>query len=243
MVFSLALILSLVAVPTGAGHGRPFELLFTRDEVAVWRRLDANTSLVDFRGQGVVAAPIDAVLAVLVDIERSEEWLVMCRENKLIEERRLGHNLSYNRTASPTALVSDRDAVVRAETQMQPQHRAVRYAFAGIDDPRRPPVAGVVRVPALEGFWHLTQLEPARTAVIYQVRADPGGAIPAWLANWGARDVPYRSIRSLQQRLRAGIDADLQRRVRDQLDWSGFNLTSTTGGWTGQASALHKRGT
>ena len=175
--------------------------------------------------RGVVAAPIDAVLAVLVDIESAGEWLVMCRESALIEARTLGHSISYNRTASPTAWVQDRDAVVQAETHMQPGHRSVRYAFQRTEHTLRPPVPGVVRVPALEGFWHLTQVDARRTSVIYQVRADAGGSLPPWLANFGARDVPYRSLRALQQQLGRRPLPQQLRAVRQNLDWRGFGLT------------------
>jgi len=42
---------------------------------------------------------------------------------------------------------------------------------------------GVVRISTCEGYWSLERLSPASTRVIYWLYTDPGGSIPAWIAN------------------------------------------------------------
>jgi len=40
-----------------------------------------------------------------------------------------------------------------------------------------------------------------KTSVTYQVHADPGGAIPVWLANATAVDTPYDTLKNLRDYL------------------------------------------
>jgi hypothetical protein len=64
-----------------------------------------------------------------------------------------------------------------------------------------PAEKGVVRVPFSEASWKVTT-ENNDLKIIYLLRVDPGGSIPAWVINMGIADGPYHSFNHLKERIR-----------------------------------------
>src|SRR5947209_373136 len=94
------------------GAAAPWENVSNQEGIAVWQRAQPGTALLEFRGRGVVEAPIDLLTAVLIDYEQARAWLEDCAESYAIERKAAGHAIVYNRTASHAPFVDDRDAVV-----------------------------------------------------------------------------------------------------------------------------------
>lgn len=195
---ALALLLVAGAARAGEGAWEP-----VRDEagIAVHRRKIDGASLHEFRGRGVVRAPLARVLGVIHDSAHRTEWMHKCVEARSVEEIGDGGQIAYNRTQAPWPL-SDRDVVLRGDTFFEQRERRVRLEFHSIDDPRVPPKKGVVRMPFLRGHWILTPTHDGRwTSVEYQVRADPGGALPDWVSNLVSEQLPFRTIANLREQV------------------------------------------
>ena len=56
-----------------------------------------------------------------------------------------------------------------------------------------------VRFPEIEGIFQITRLGNNEAEVVYQLVLDPGGYIPAWLANVLLRDAPYFTLERLRR--------------------------------------------
>ncbi len=68
---------------------------------------------------------------------------------------------------------------------------------------RVPPRRDAVRMRLLRGSWRIDALDAARSRVIYQVTADPGGDIPGWLVRRGALGALPDVIERVRLRLQA----------------------------------------
>jgi len=55
-----------------------------------------------------------------------------------------------------------------------------------------------VRVPSSRGMWIVKEKNKNSLQVKYTMQIDPGGAVPAWLANWICAQAPYESFRNLK---------------------------------------------
>jgi len=66
IALSLVLVGPAVAAP-------PWEQISDDDGIVVWQREVPETSLVEFRGRGLVKAPLKKILAVLRDQKRKTE--------------------------------------------------------------------------------------------------------------------------------------------------------------------------
>jgi hypothetical protein len=59
-------------------------------------------------------------------------------------------------------------------------------------------------MPRLEGSYRMEKLAENKTKVTHTVEVDIGGSIPAWMAKMVARDMPYKTLSSMRQRVQHG---------------------------------------
>jgi hypothetical protein len=209
----------LVAIPARA---QQWEEIGTEEGVTIWQREIPGSSLVEFRGRGIVDASFKKILAVFHDDKRKTEWMNGCVDNKRLRVLGPGRNIFYNRTGSNFPLVSDRDVILESATDVWRDKRRIRIDAWSVDDPTMPPIDGVVRMPDLRASWVLTVVEGGKTEVDYTVRADPGGDLPAWVVNWAAQSIPRKTILNLRSQVQKdGYDKDLAY-VEAAFDWKGF---------------------
>lgn len=102
----------------------------------------------------------------------------------------------YFRYAPQFAVVAARDVSVR----VQRMSAATGCRWAHVPD-RVAPQKGVVRMPFLRGSWSMAALDAGRSRVTYQVTADPGGRLPAWLVRRGTLSTLPDVIERVRQRL------------------------------------------
>lgn len=188
--------------PDAPGVG-PWEKVSNKDEILVERRTVPGSNLKEFRGRGVVDAPVARVLAVLQDAPHRHEWMSDCATSYVIEEsHEQRRQIAYHRTKAPWP-VADRDSINRAEIIIDLAGRRIMLPFQAIEHPKGPPVKGVVRMPFLRGHWVLQPVREGRaTEVEYQVHANPGGSLPEWLANAASKKIPYATIVGLRRQVK-----------------------------------------
>lgn len=102
----------------------------------------------------------------------------------------------YFRYAPQFAVVAVRDVAVRVQrisdaTGCRWLHLPGRVAVE----------SGVVRMPFLRGTWSIQTIDGGHSRVTYQVTADPGGRLPAWLVKRGTLGTLPDVIERVKQRL------------------------------------------
>ena len=60
----------------------------------------------------------------------------------------------------------------------------------------------------LKGKWVFTPLTNGMVQVIYQVRVNPGGSIPGWLAGSSSVDTPFVTLKKMRELLKEPTYAD-----------------------------------
>jgi hypothetical protein len=187
-----------VAEPRAVG---PWKLVRDDDGVRVERRTIPGSNMAEFRGVGVVNAPLARVLAVLHDAPGRTEWMDRCIDSRLLDEAELSQ-ITYSRTKAPWP-VADRDVVVRVALAWDVTDHTVRIDFESVEDRRMPPIKGVVRMPFFRGHFYLKPTADRRgTEVEYQVHANPGGLLPDWIANRASREIPHNTLRALREQVK-----------------------------------------
>lgn len=177
----------------------PWERVSTSDGILVERRTVPGSNLKEFRGHGVVDAPLGRVLAIIRDAPHRCEWMAQCAEDYVIEENEAARvQISYHRTKAPWP-VADRDSINRAELRVDLARHRVFLPFEAIDHPKVPPVHGAVRMPFLRGHWILQPVGSGATDVEYQVHANPGGSLPEWMSNMASKKLPLLTIVGLRK--------------------------------------------
>ena len=178
-----------------------WEQILVDDGIRVSTRQIEGRELPAFKGVGVVNAPMVDVLAVLTDTPRRVEWVHKCSDSRLLEEVTEKNRVIYSRTKAPWP-VSDRDVVVRTRSSVNWEKKEIMIRFK--EDRSYPfsKLEGVVRIPRIEGFYRLQALGENKTRVTYQIDAEPGGSLPAWLAELTSRKIPYETIMGLRSQVK-----------------------------------------
>jgi hypothetical protein len=190
----------VVASAAQASHGA-WQWLQEKRGVRLWKLEVPGQELPGFRGQTLVRGSIEQIAGELLDAPHLTEWMHRCAESWIYERTGEWRGVLYNRTSSAPWPVWDRDVVLDVVFDYNADHTALTVHFKNVADKLRPVPERVVRMPRLVGFYKMTQLAPDQTSVIYQVEVDIGGAIPAWIADEVAEDMPYYTLLSLRERV------------------------------------------
>ncbi len=200
LIFSLAFlgVISLV-------RAQPeWELRKQQDGIQVFTSAWPNSGFEAFRGETLVDAPLSSIIAVLQDVARYDEWMPNARQTRLLDRQGDSRLLFYIRTKTPWP-VRDRDGVYDCRFQRL-SGGSVKIEI-GCQADAQPEADGVVRIREAEGFWIL-QPQEKQVKVVYQVHAEPGGAIPAWLANLGLVGIPFVTLQELKSRVKMAAYRD-----------------------------------
>jgi hypothetical protein len=167
-----------------------------KDGVKVYTRSIEGWSIKEFKGVVSIQATLAQVEAAIRDSPNRSKWMHNSYDTK--DVRWVSNNEVYTYSAIDAPWpVSDRDNVLHWK------YNRVSDKFIRIDMKAAPneiaQVSGVVRVTRLEGFWTLEDKGNGYIEVVQQVAAEPGGSIPAWLANSSVVDAPYNTLYNLKK--------------------------------------------
>ena len=220
---SLLLLAALsVAAPSG------WEQFGEEDGVRLWKKEVEGSSFVSFRGRGIVQASLREVAAVIRSADRETRWMANCVDAATVRWLSTNDAIVYHRTGSPAPLVDDRDVVLVSRFSMDPAKRKITVTFTNTTDKLKPPIDGVVRMPKLKGHWILIAKGPNATEVEYQVAADPGGSLPAWLVNLVSKKLPLKTLQGLRKEVKVKDYQEHLRMLDLSIDWTQFGFPSTS---------------
>lgn len=132
----------------------------------------------EYRVRGTFDVEADRLWAALNDVSTYSQIFPYLVEASVLEAIG-GVTYIYQRIDPP--LLSERDCVLRVETSRE--GKGWRRDFRVAKHPKAPRRSDdVVRLATLRGAWTVEPVEGDRTRVTYRVLADPGGAIPRFIA-------------------------------------------------------------
>lgn len=197
----LALAFAVTAFANSPGS---WEMIDEEDGIRTWKKDTPGMDLPGFRGQVVINAPPAQVFSVMQDRNSHTKWMHRCAESKLLKTVNESRQILYNRTDAPWP-VWDRDVILDTTSTKSADGKSIDVVFSNISSDLKPLPSKVVRMPRLVGFYKLRQLDANKTQVTYQIDADIGGSIPAWLAKRSSKELPYETLSKLRDRVEGKI--------------------------------------
>jgi hypothetical protein len=147
-----------------------------------------------FKAEMQVNCKIENIVEVLKNTNSINKWIVNCKGVELLKT---GYNEQYYYIETSLPLpFQNRDMVYHFQ-YIEINSGQVRVTVTGIPDYIKPN-EGIVRMIKADGYWLLTSMGTQLTAVTYQMHVEPGGLIPAWLANPFIKNVPFSTFRELR---------------------------------------------
>jgi len=196
-VLFVVVALELVFTPAEADS---WQKEFTKEGITIYTKSVPGSAMKAFMAEAIIDAPMETVNRILIDTPGQVKWIPDCIFSIDLQKISETHLISYNETKAP--VVDNRDVVV--ETRITISKDKIIHSFRALNRPDlKPELKGKVRIKDMEGKWELTRMGD-KTMVIYEVRANPGGSMPAWLVNSASKDVPLKTIRGLRQMAASG---------------------------------------
>ena len=174
-----------------------WELIRDETAIQVFARTVPGSKIKELKGITQVRSPLAGLVTLLQDAEANVEWVHHSGGVKVLEQVNEREAYVYAITEAPWP-ISDRDAVINFSLQQNPRSRAVTITMTGYPE-YIAPQQSYVRMPIFQGFWQLNPLPNGWVRLVCQLRAEPGGYIPDWLANSAAQNAAYRTLANLRE--------------------------------------------
>lgn len=166
--------------------------------IIVYTRPVEGSSFREFKGITLIDASMEIIAEVLRDIENYPAWVADILEARVIRRIDRDNMIIYllQGTSWP---ISNRDMVINVTTQNNYEKGRATISFVAIQCAEMPEKAGIVRVPMMQGMYLLEYVSRNKTRVTYSVKSDPGGSIPATIANMASKEYPYKTLLGMQK--------------------------------------------
>jgi hypothetical protein len=166
------------------------------DGIDVFTRPVPGSAVKAFKGEGIVEADLETVLAVLRDSDHYQDWFPNCPESKLLK-REGPLSFQYSVTEAPWP-VTDRDNIFRSVLMRDESTGHVEISVTAAPDayPEQP---DRVRVRLANGGWRLAPEGRDRTRVVFTMHLEPGGGVPIWMVNARILSTPFEAITNLRR--------------------------------------------
>ena len=172
----------------------------TEAGIQVYTRPDHSSPLDEFKGIVEFESRLSSLVELVRDSDRAEDWIYQSGGTQVLETINSREQILRSITLSPWP-VSDRDVILKASYHQNPKTLAITIVLTSVDHiaPEQP---GYVRMHQLKGKWVFTPLNNGIVQVMYQVRVNPGGSIPSWLAGSSSVDTPFVTLKKMREMLK-----------------------------------------
>jgi hypothetical protein len=202
--FVLMALVFFVFSSMGLQAEEPWKLAKDAEGIKVFTRSVPGSSANEFKGIAEIDAPIEVIVEVFKDIPSFTKWYGFCKEIKLLKHDPENHRVMYFvlKTMGP---VKDRDLVMEAFDKFDKQSGKYTIAINALKEELVPIQDKYVRMTDLNATYSMNRLDQDRTHVVYTVKADPAGYIPAFIANIIQKDQPFLTLKGLREMVKKDV--------------------------------------
>ncbi|MCX8122536.1 MAG: START domain-containing protein [Spirochaetes bacterium] len=190
-------------------QNNPWKLIYEGEEdkatVKIYTRDIPGSPYKEFKGVSYSDIPFDVALKVIQDYNNYHKWYGMCDALYAISVRNPKDIDMYFVLDLP--VVTDRDVVVKVESGWDQAKGVAWVNMTSVNDSEYKKDSGLVRMTSLKGRWDIIKKDENHVEVIYQVHAELGGSLPAWVVNIAAKDQPLKTLKGVYK---------YSKKIRDQ---------------------------
>ena len=186
-------------ISTGFSQYR-WKLSKDKDGIRVFLSENQRSKFKSIKVECTLQGTFDRLIAILTDIPHLKDWVYNMKTSYLIKKISAYDMYYYTETSIPWPM-SNRDAVVHLKIAKDSAQRFVKISSTN-ENRLVPEKDGKARIVHSLISWYVTMPTPKTISIVYTFEADPGGSLPAWLANSFADKAPYESFKKLSEKLR-----------------------------------------
>ncbi|TAL38859.1 MAG: hypothetical protein EPN93_03775 [Spirochaetes bacterium] len=183
--------------PRPSGADADWKTVINEEGITVETRSVAGSDIDEFRATAVIEKPIEVVGELLADVPNQINWIKDCVEVKIVSQENEQNLVQYYVIKTPWPL-NYRDVIFITKTKVDWQAGYVDVTSIATAEPLVPVRDGCLRITNSEQHWIFQRIAPDRTMVVFTNTTNPGGAIPAFVANAFSKDMPFHTLRNMR---------------------------------------------
>ena len=174
-----------------------------KEGIKLYTKNMQNSSLNESKTVCVIDASLGRITAVLLDINRSADWVYATKNAALLKQLNPLELYYYSEIEVPWP-ASNRDFIVHMTVSQDEKTKAV--SIAGENKPTYlPTVKNISRIQQLHTKWLIVPLQNGKVLIEYYLQVDPGGIVPAWLINMFSTKGPFETFKNLRLQVKKDI--------------------------------------
>lgn len=170
------------------------------DGVTAYTRSIATSSFKEYKVETEVEATLTQIVATLMAVGDMPQWVERCSEANILQEISPTESISRSVTSSPFPL-KNREAIAHGKLFQDPKTKVVTLISTGRHD-FTPLDSKYERVKELRGRWILEPKPGGKVFIKMIGHTDPGGVIPAAIANQFVVMIPFTTIKNLRNQIK-----------------------------------------
>ena len=195
------LVIFLTLLIANSVFAKDWKLIKSKDNISIYKKDLENSSLVSFRGVGIVDAPYARVLQVILDPKRAETWGKDLKESKVLKWiNKPLEFVEYNEIELPIFL-SNRDFVSKIKIEINKAQKFIKVNYI-IDNNYKHPIKEENVLGDITGSYFIVSPVGNRTKLEGVAMVDPKGLIPHWVVNLFQANWAYDTILSIKEQLK-----------------------------------------
>ncbi len=155
-----------------------------------------DSSFKAFKAVALLDAPIENLMAVMVNPKSCIEWVLNCSESYGFGRGSFNDRYAYSVNDLPWP-VTDRDYVLHIRTYGDKASGEIVMNLDATPN-KRAEISSRIRVNRSGTLYRFIP-EGNKTRMIWVQHTDPNGALPGWLVNSLLVDIPVKSLQALEQ--------------------------------------------
>lgn len=197
--WSLLFLLLAGGLTQAAPEAEQWRLVSDKNGIQVYMKHNDDSRLKTFRGVTRFSVDrLDNISGVLNDTPNMPRWMhFISHANEIRRSDYL--NREYQFLTSLPWPLTDREAVVKLLVRQDEKTKAVTVHV--LNSPGLlPPNPKYIRMPEMQGRFAFAPTGKGKEVeVTYEIILDPGGYVPAWIANIVLKDTPYFTLERLRR--------------------------------------------
>lgn len=166
-----------------------------------------NVFLSEVKGSSFKAVKVECTLSgtytklisLLTNIDGFQKWIYHNKQSSLLKKNSPLDYIYYSETRMPVPF-ANRDVIIRMQLKTDSLPRFLTIQGIHQED-FLPELPGRTRIPHYKASWKVTMPTSATIRIVYILEVDPGGSLPAWLANSFMEKGPLETFQNLAKEL------------------------------------------
>jgi hypothetical protein len=196
--FSLVLLFSLLLHAGFAQYN--WKLEKEKNGISVYLSDMPGSKFKAIKVECTLAGTYAKLINTLSNVSQFQQWIYNNKLSKIIKQHSPHDFIYYSETHLPFPM-SNRDAIIHVRIKTDSLPKFLTIAGSGEPD-SFPEIPGKERVHHYKANWRVTMPTPQTLRINYVLEIDPGGSIPAWIANSFAEKGPYGTFLNLAELLK-----------------------------------------